>query len=731
MARYRTIPILVLLCIASFGPLPDSSAVPLLAPSSRFLGARTFDVGEPAYSVAVADFNGDHKADVAGLDSIRGVDISFGNGDGTFESPVPYPAPFPTEVAEADFDRDGSPDLATTQSLNDGTTVSILLNRGDGTFAPAVEYPAGAPTYAVATGDFDGDGAPDLVIGGAGGKRGGVFVLMNNGDGTFLPPMGYGMGWRDAVAVGDFNGDHRPDIAAAKSTKTSVDILLNQGQGTFGPVTTYPARGYPGYLIAADLTSGGPPDLAFIDRATQAVGVLRNEGYGTFRPAGSYPARLPNSVVATDLNGDNLEDLAVSESEGTVSIHLNKGEWNFGPALTFGAGAAAWFVAAGDVNADANPDLVVANGAAGIAVLLGKGNGRLVSAPFFRAKDPVALAAGNFNGDRKLDLAVLGNSGFGSGRVTVLLGTGSDHFVRAGVIPLGPTPVSEASGDFNLDGNLDLAVGDGSKGQMTILSGHGDGTFGSLTSVSLPGYPAGVVARDFNRDGKPDLAVALSSDLMVQATILLGRGDGTFEAPATYQGGVGLTSGMAMSDLNGDGHQDLALVGSDPLGGRQSTLSVFLCARDGFFRQAKVSSLPVYSAGVAAADLNHDGMPDLAIADEYGGVAVLLGAGDGTFGPQTSVDAGGLPLGIAIGDTNGDGNRDLVVATYNGFVSILAGEGDGTFDAPVSYANGSGSSRATPQIVALGIFDGRPGKDIAVGQYDADSVAILSQLPPA
>src|SRR5262249_13822246 len=182
-----------------------------------------------ARGVAVADFNGDGRLDIAVADGGSTVDILFGNGDGTFRTPVRYPvgAAAPASIVVADFNRDGKPDIAV-----DG--VFVLLNRGDGTFSTNVYGSNGTETSLAAI-DLKGDGVLDIV---AVEQGGGLSVLMNRGDGTFvLSPTFYLLTdqYAGQATVGDFDGDGTADVAIAGAGTDSVLFLPGRGDGTFGP----------------------------------------------------------------------------------------------------------------------------------------------------------------------------------------------------------------------------------------------------------------------------------------------------------------------------------------------------------------------------------------------------------------------------------------------------------------------------------------------------------------
>jgi hypothetical protein len=210
-----------------------------------FLPAQTFPAGSTPYSVAVGDFNGDAIPDLAVANSnalfvgTPSVSVLLGKGDGTFLPAKNFPAGnTPYSVAVGDFNGDGKLDLAVANAYT-SNTVSMLLGNGDGTFQPALNFPGGGASVAVA--DFNGDGKPDLAL-----ARGTVRVLLGNGDGTLQTTnVSYVAGGSSsAVAVGDFNGDGVPDLAVANSGSNDVSILLNDASWPGGPGR---ARGGPSH----------------------------------------------------------------------------------------------------------------------------------------------------------------------------------------------------------------------------------------------------------------------------------------------------------------------------------------------------------------------------------------------------------------------------------------------------------------------------------------------------
>jgi hypothetical protein len=338
---------------------------------------------------------------------------------------------------------------------------------------------------------------------------------------------------------------------------------------------------------------------------------------------------------------------------------------------------------------------------------------------------PLSVAVGDFNGDGRLDLAVA-NSIFGGRHdtVSILLGTGTGSFEAKTDFSTGTSPRSDAVGDFNGDGNLDLAMVNYDADTVSILLGTGAGSFGAKTDFGTGGTgsgPVSVAVGDFNGDGKLDLAVAnYDADTV---SILLGMGTGSFGAQTNFSTGSGPQS-VAVADFNGDGNLDLAVPNCE-----DNTVSILLGTGTGSFGAKTdfgtgTDSVPF---SVAAGDFNSDGNLDLAVANRnVYTVSILLGTGTGSFGAKSDFGTGADPFSVAVGDFNGDGNLDLAVANANAAtVSILLGTGTGTFGAKTDFGTGG-----EPRSVAVGDFNGDGRLDLAVANGNANTVSILLNTGP-
>jgi FG-GAP-like repeat/FG-GAP repeat len=337
---------------------------------------------------------------------------------------------------------------------------------------------------------------------------------------------------------------------------------------------------------------------------------------------------------------------------------------------------------------------------------------------------PVSVVVGDFNGDGIPDLAVVNHGaeevGVENG-VSVLLGNGDGTFrphVDYGA-DYGPNTVITA--DFNNDGKLDLAVANGqaNTNQVFILIGNGDGTFGVRPGNGVGPASQWLVAGDFNSDGNLDLAVASYGALFVQGgvDILLGNGDGTFKSPVYYPAGSN-PFGIMTADFNHDGILDLAVVDIDISSG----VSILLGNGDGTFQSAMFYAVGGNPRVGFVADFNGDGNLDIAVGNSNDNcVSILFGNGTGYFAPPVNYPAGANIQLLAAGDFNGDGKLDLVTANSgSNNVGVLQGNGDGTFQAPVNFATGN-----SPMWVAVADLNGDKAPDLVVANSVDNTVSVL------
>ena len=313
-------------------------------------------------------------------------------------------------------------------------------------------------------------------------------------------------------------------------------------------------------------------------------------------------------------------------------------------------------VAVGDFNHDGNPDLAISSSYNQVAIFLGKGDGTFTGPTIYNLTFYVtgSVAVGDFNGDGKLDLAIVGGDTSGNG-LAFLSGNGDGSFntpVYFATADAGSGIVAVPD-DFTHSHNLDLFVG--GNGSSEVILGDGNGNFQDGQFENVFGF--GVAVGDFNHDGNLDVATtqAYPNFNSTGVSILLGNGDGTFQSPQAYSG-MDEPVGIATGDFNGDKKLDLAV--TDYL---SDTVVILLGNGDGTFTNTGQWFAGINPGSVAVSDFNEDGKADLAVSD-YGSsvVSVLTGKGDGTFPSLTSLATGAAPASVIAVDLNHDGSPDLV-----------------------------------------------------------------------
>lgn len=360
--------------------LSASLVAPVSQLSTSALGSLTpsfprtdFPVGHSPSAVAVGDFNGDGKLDMAVADEgDNTVSILLGNGDGTFQSQSTFPTGVaPDAIVAGDFNGDGKLDLGVANFTDntisillgngDGTftagrtitgvnspvaivtgdfrsagkldlavldqadgLVSVFPGNGDGTFATKIDTSAGRSPSALVTGDFNGDGKTDLAVTNSGSNS--VSVLLGNGDGTFFKRIDFGTGvGPSAIASADFNGDGRPDLAVTNKVDNTLSIFLGNGDGTFGAPTSFTTDAGPAALLSGNFASGTFPDLIVVCESANTLDVFLGLGNASFATPLSVPTgNSPVAAAKGDFAGTGLLDVTVAnQSSNTVSVILN------------------------------------------------------------------------------------------------------------------------------------------------------------------------------------------------------------------------------------------------------------------------------------------------------------------------------------------------------------------------------------------------------------------------
>jgi hypothetical protein len=358
----------------------DGNTVSILLGTAggTFNSMPSYTVGDRSNCIITGDFNGDGKSDLVSASSGSGshdVFVLLGNGNGTFNTAVPYDLSItgssPRLVTMGDFNGDGKIDLIT---INTAFGVSILMGKGDGTFNTVEPYLQVGPYDFLATGDFNGDGKCDLAM--PNYFYGNVLVWMGKGDGTFNTSIPYTVGVNpNSVTVGDFNGDGRVDLATANRNSNNVSILLVKGDGTFDDAVNYAVGTAPRFITMGDFNRDGRVDLATINNGSNNVSILLGNGNGTFGSAVDHTVGInPFFITTGDFNGDGNIDIATICGVENVSVLLGKGDGTFNVAINYAIGFVCRTITTGDFNGDGRDDLAVGGDSNNIVILYGKGN---------------------------------------------------------------------------------------------------------------------------------------------------------------------------------------------------------------------------------------------------------------------------------------------------------------------------------------------------------------------
>ena len=708
------------------------------------LNTYSFPSNTSPYALAVGDFNGDGKLDLAvwctyAPANYNEVIIFLGNGDGTFNysntytAPNAYWNPGSNSLYVADFNGDGKLDLAALApycgSSNSYSCVSIFLGNGDGTFQPSVLYsttdpnhPSNINVYGMAVGDLTGDGKPDIAV----TQSNGMVVLLNNGNGTFGTATYYDNGLNNqseiGIAIGDVNGDKKNDIVTTTYRYGNLVLYLNQGGGKFalkGSVAQAPPAGSSWLVNMADINGDKKLDLVVTDSVGE-IWTFYGKGNGTFTAGPVYPTQYwenaPDNVVLADFNGDGVLDifkpLEGETWDGQVILGRSDGTFQTNAAYGWNDNGYGYNLVTADFNGDGFPDLAYSGARsanlsqAGFEVMLGSSHG-VLGAPTFVSVINCGwptnwIATGDVNGDGKADIVATINYNCGSSEVAVLTGLGTGKFSSPKYYSTGSTanPGDVFLEDVNGDGKPDIVISN-SDGTISILLNKGKGTFGTaivITSLAaLSPHLNALAFADFNGDGKLDIAAAsyYPGSYSNNAYVLLGNGDGTFQAPITTVAApeYTYTNTLAAGDFNKDGKPDLLVTLEGSCSGWHGSAQyvVLLGKGDGTFTPGSLNcTAGDYPQYPLIADFNGDGKLDAFIPmlenggkDPYGPV-LLEGNGDGTFarlgeseyewvsGGETEVSKGGFYVGptnqgAVVADFNGDGMPDIAVLNADNF----------------------------------------------------------------
>ncbi len=499
-------------------------------------------------AITIADMNGDGKNDIVAADAFGGdVSVLLGNGDGTVQQPSVgyatggYPGgnPFgPTYSTVpplvADFQNRGILDVMVADSF---FSFVYLPGYGDGSFQSAIDYyaPIGVlnPFAAgMASGDFNGDGVMDYVIGNNksySGGRTGITVFLGNPDGsmkTGVPQGGVATnGVLAYVAVADFQKRGILDIVATDMANGGIQMFSGNGDGTFQTANTAGTDNQPGGystlgIAVGDFNGDGYPDIAVVNAynsgANLDVGVLINDKQGGFNPVLNYSInntsqaganQIIAEITAADLNGDGKLDLLVpnfgteTNFGATVAVLYGNGDGTFQAESDINTTTNPRYAAVADLNGDGIPDLILSvdDGATnfqGIDIYLQNPVGTFTLAYQYGTQQdtslhvpvPTYVRVANVNGDGNPDL-VYTNSNYGT--VGILYGKGTGQFNLPIEYPVGGNSYNLELADVNHGGAVNVVTADGNASELTVLlnTAGAPNTIGSSLNPSTAGMP--------------------------------------------------------------------------------------------------------------------------------------------------------------------------------------------------------------------------------------------------
>ncbi|CAF3221632.1 unnamed protein product [Rotaria sp. Silwood2] len=447
--------------------------------NGSFANKLTYSAGSYPFSVAVGDFNNDTRVDIVVANSYgNDVSVFLGYGNGAFTNQIKYATgSSPSSVVVADFNNDTRLDIVTANW--DSNDASILLGYGNGSFANQMTYATGSNPYSVAVGDFNNDTRLDIIIVNYGSSD--VSVLLGYGNGSVTNQTTYSTGSGSdpsSVVVGDFNNDTLLDIVVVNYGTNDVSIFLGFGNGSFRNQMTYSTGASPSSVAIDDFNNDSQLDIVVANYGSNDISLLLGHSNTVFINEMTLITGngcRPRSFAVGDFNNDDRMDIAIANS-GThnIGILLGYGNISFTNQVTYSTGPSSspYSIAVCDFNNDSRLDIVVANyGSDNVGIFLGYGNGSFTNQTTYSSgsnSDPYSVAVDDFNNDTIPDIVVANH---GTNNLGVFLGYGNGTFTSfiSFSLDYGSNPFFVVTGDFNNDRKVDLAVANDGTDSLNIL----------------------------------------------------------------------------------------------------------------------------------------------------------------------------------------------------------------------------------------------------------------------
>ncbi|TAE79470.1 MAG: hypothetical protein EAY81_11205, partial [Bacteroidetes bacterium] len=676
------------------------------------------------------------------------------------------PNNMPRYVAIGDLDGDGKPDMVVANTSS--SSISVFRNTSNNgsisasSFATKVDFTTATNPVAVVISDLDGDGKPDLVI--ANSASNSVSVLRNTSSvgsitvTSFAAKVDFATGLGpSALAVGDLDGDGKPDLAATNQSASSNSVSIIRNTSTVGSITATSfaakidfATGInPNSVAIGDLDGDGKHDLVVTNSSSNTLSVFRNLANGMIN-ANSFASKVdfitassPRSVIIGDLDGDGKPELVIANG-GTTSVSVFRntatngsiGASSFATNVNFITGTAPRSVVIGDVDGDGKPDLIATNQVSNtVSILRNTSTNGIINSSSFAAKvdlptgtSPFSVAIGDLDGDGKPDLVTANN---GSNNISVLRNT--DVILPPTITSF--TPLSAKPGDVVTITGTNFNT---TPANNIVFLGATRATVTAATATNLTvTVPSGATYAPITvlNTSTSLAAYSLANFNPIYSPAKTGITINDFAARVDFTTGVSSAlRSAAISDLDGDGQPDLVVTNPS-----LNTVSVYRnTATNGSIGLGSFATKVDFTTStnprsIAIGDLDGDGKLDLVVANAgsnnvsvYRNTATNGSIDLGSFAAKVDFTTNSNPLSVTIGDLDGDGKAEVVTTNYfSSNVSIFRNTStNGTigFATKQDFSTGTNSQ---PSAAAIGDLDGDGKHDLAVTNYNSNTVSVF------